>query len=309
MRAIHRLVLGSTLLFAAAACGGDGTGPGGGGGGSAAFSAKIDGQAWAADAGKLQLTLGSATIPGSIIITGTSISGTKVTSISLILGYLDGPATYPLGVNQGTTPGGTGIVFEQQGASVENRVTPFDGASGSVVIVSRNGNHISGTFSFVAKPQIGSTFTGDRAITGGTFEIDLPSGFTSVPVDNHGSSIKATIGGVAWNGATVTGLGGSGSFVVGGLTTTIDLHLTTTTPVTSPGTYSLLGGVKLQVTDLSNAHSWGGVSGDVGTVVFSTVTSGRVAGTFSGTLQQLGAGGSALVVSGGSFDIKVNASP
>ncbi len=309
MRALHRLVLGGTLVFAAAACGGggDSTGPGGGGGGSGAFTAKIDGVSWATDAARLQLTPGSTGVPGSILITGTKISGTKVTSISLILGYVKFQAIYPLGVNFGTTPGGTATIIEQDGASVETRTTPLDGESGKFQIVTRTGNHVSGTFDFVAQPQLGSALVGNRTITEGTFDFDLPAGFTDF-TDNYGSEVMATLNGDLFYGATVVGLGSSGVFVLGGTTTGGSLQISNTTPVTSPGTLNLLSGVKITIISLPGGHSWGGVSGDVGTVTFSGVANGRVIGHFTGTLQPNGGTGDPpITITNGSFNVRIDA--
>lgn len=311
VRTSHRwLAVGVVAFSLAAACGGDGTGPGGGGGGgggSAAFSANIDGQAWATDAARLQIIPGSASIPGSLLITGTQVSGNNVVTIQLFLGYIGAAGSYRLGVNQISTPGGLGSIIQQSGTTVENRMTPFDGFSGTVVITSLTATRIVGHFGFVAQPLIGSSLSGNRTITDGSFDLALPSGFTSVPTANHGSTISATLGGIAWNGATVLALGSNGVFVGGGQTTSRSVQLQATTPLTTPGSYNLHGGVDLSIVDLSNGHSWGGSSGDVGTVVFTSLADGRVVGTFSGTLQPGAATTGTLVVTEGTFDIRIDA--
>lgn len=311
MRALQQVFLGGALLFAAAACGGgDSTGPGGGGGGgsgSGKFTAKIDGVAWSTDATRLQVLPGSAGIPGSLLITGSRVNGSKVVSIQVILGFVRFPATYPLGVNQGTTPGGTATIIEQDGATVETRMTPLDGESGNFTLVSNDGSHIKGTFTFVAQPLLGSSLVGNRSVTEGTFDLHLPAGFTVPDNVNFGSDVMASINGDRWYGATVVALGANGAFVIGGTTTTSSLQILNTTAVNSPTTLNLLSGVTIRVIDLTTGHSWGGISGDVGSVHYSGVGNGRANGTFSGTLQPNGGGATGtLTITNGSFNVRID---
>jgi hypothetical protein len=309
MRALHGLVLAGLAVFGAAACGGGGTDEGGGGGGgSTAFTAKIDGVAWTTDGARLQVLPGSVGIPGSLLITGTKVTGSKAVTISLILGYVHFPAIYPLGVNQGTTPGGTATIIEQDGANVETRMTPLDGESGTFTLVSNTGGHIKGTFTFVAQPLLGSSLVGNRTISEGTFDIDLPAGFTVPDNVNFGSDIMADLNGDHFYGATVVALGANGAFAFGGQTTTLSLQLINTTVVNGPTTLNLLSGVRITVLDFTNGHSWGGVSGDVGTVHFSGVGA-RINGEFSGTLQpNVGSGATGtLTIAKGSFNMRVDA--
>ncbi len=294
-----------------AACGGDGdggNGPGGGGGGSGSFAARIDGVAWATDAARLQIIPGSVGIPGSIVITGTKVNGTKATSISISLGFVRFPGNYPLGVNNGTTPGGLATIIEQDGSTVETRMTPLDGESGFFVVTSNDGSRIKGTFTFVAQPIPGVILAGNRTITEGTFDIELPAGFTEVGTVDYGSDIHADLNGDHFNGATVTGLGANGVVAMGALTTTLNLQILNTTPVTVNGTsLTLLNGVRITVIDLATGHSWGGISGDVGSVLYSGMSAERTNGTFSGTLQPNAASGATgvLTITGGSFIVKV----
>jgi hypothetical protein len=300
-------MLGGCALVAAAACGGGGDGGSGPNGGGAGMTAKIDGASW--DATQVQVTAGSAQVPGSIVILGIKVSGTSTSSIGLLLGYIGGPGTYPLGVNQISSAGGTGLLEATSAASVQNRTTPLDGASGTVVISTLTATKMTGTFEFVAVPILGSTFSGNRTITNGSFDITLPAAFTSVPAANHGSSVAATLGGRPFNGATVVGLGSAGSFSFGGTTDSLSVHLVSVTPVTAAGTYPFLTGINLSVTDFKKNHNWGGVSGDVGSVIVTSVANGRIVGTFSGTLHSLGAATADLVVTNGSFDVRIDPSP
>jgi hypothetical protein len=302
-------VAASAIALTVACGGGDGgNGPGGGGGGSTAFTAKIDGVSWATDDARLQIIPGSTGVPGSLIITGTKVTGTSSTSIQLILGYVNFPANYPLGVNYVSTPGGSGSVIETIPPNSEIRSTPLDGESGLLVLVSNDGTHIKGTFTFVAQPLLGSSLVGNRTITEGTFDFDLPAGYVKPGLVNFGSDMMADLNGDHFYGATALTLGGNGVFSIGGTTTTLSVSILNSTLVTAPTTLNLLSGVRISVLDFTNGHSWGGISGDVGSVHYSGVGA-RVNGEFSGTLQpNTGSGATGtLTITGGSFNMRVDA--
>lgn len=298
---------GAAALALSVACGGGGDGGGGpnnNGGGE--ISAKIDGADFTNN--QFAVQAGSTGIPGSMLVTATRVNGNNSTSIQFILGFVRFPAIYPLGVNQGTTPGGSATLIETTSNSAETRLTPLDGQSGSFQIVSRSGNHITGTFSFTAQPLAGTTTVGNRVVTNGTFDFDLPDGFTEVGTTNYGSEIFADLDGARYNAATVISLGASGVFVIGGQTTKYSISITNTTPVTGAVTFNLLSGAKVTLIDLANGHSWGGISGDSGTVHYNGVVSGvRTLGTFGGRLQPNFAGGSPVMVTGGNFNVRIDA--
>lgn len=297
-------------LAALAGCGGSGGGGAGlgpgGGNGTDSFTADIAGAAWASDAAGLIVQAGSPATPGSIIISGTHVvSTTNVTSLVLTLAYIAGPGIYPLGVNQVSTAGGTGILQQINGATVANRTTALSGNAGVVTITSLTATRISGTFAFTATPILGSTFTGDVAVTNGSFDLPLPAGFTSVPAANHGSSVSASLAGAPWNAATVVALGDANAF---GFTATSDdysIAITAATTIT-PGTYNIgASGFSMQVSQFSPFGGWGG-PGSTGTVTVNSFANGRAAGTFEATLA--GTGGN-LTVTGGRFDVRVDATP
>jgi len=302
-----RWVLGGGAVVAAAACGGSGDGGGGPNGGGAGMTARIDGTSWSAT--QVQVTAGGAQVPGSIVITGIKVSGTSTSSLGLLLGFIGGPGDYPLGVNQVSSAGGTGLLLETSAASVQNRTTPLNGASGTVTVSTLTATKMTGTFEFVAEPILGSPFNGNKTITNGTFDIALPANFTSVPAANHGSSVAAHLGATPFNGATVVGIGNLGSYSFGGTTDSLSVSFVTAMPVTNPGTYPLLTGFNVSVTDFKKNHNWGGVSGDVGSVTVTSLANGRIAGTFSGTLHSLGGMTADLVVTNGTFDVRIDASP
>jgi len=294
---LKQLTVLSVLL---AACGGSNTGPSGGGIGT--FSATIDGVAWVSDASAVQVT-GNQTVPGTQLILGTKINGQDYVNVTLALGYISATGTYPLGVNQGTTAGGSGAVTAQQGGVLGLWNTGFSGSAGTITITSLTSTRMAGTFQFTAPPALGSSATGNRVVTNGVFDVPLATGFVIPPANNRGSKISATIGGVAWNGATVVGLGQGGAFSLGGTSTTYNLSLTTQVAVSAGISYAIGGNNGFSVTATQGGNAWGG-PGSTGSVSITSLAGGRAVGTFSGTLARTG--GSALSIAGGTFDIRID---
>lgn len=290
-----------------AACGGGSGGAlGPGGGGSAAFSATINGQAWAADTLGFTIT-GNPGTPGSLIISGVEVvTPTNYKSLSLAVSFIGATGQYPIGINIGTTPGGTASSVVVSGATVTTYMTPLSGAAGTVTITSLTATRMKGTFSFTADPSPGPGAS--LTVTNGSFDIALPSGFTAVPPANHGSTLTASLGATPFNAATVTGLGdlALGSFVVGGQSTVHSLNIVTTSPITAPGAYTLGSGVTISVIDFQTTDSWATLAGASGTVTVTSVGNGRVAGTFDAVLVPMGSTVGNLTITNGSFDIRVD---
>jgi hypothetical protein len=133
---------------------------------------------------------------------------------------------------------------------------------------------------------------GNRTVTDGTFDIELPEGFTVPDNVNFGSDIMADLNGDHFYGATVT----------------LSVQILNTTPMLTAGTLNLTSGVNITVLDFTNGHSWGGgIGADVGSVHYSGVANGRSNGTFSATLQpNAGSGASGtLTIANGSFNVRV----
>lgn len=294
------------LGFLLAACGGGSSGGGLGPGGNAPFSATIDGQAWTADATSFSVVGGNA-VPGALTITGADIVGpTNYRALTLTMSFIGAVGTYPIGINIGTTPGATATVLDVSGATQLTYTTPFSGAAGTLTVATLTATRMTGTFAFTAPPSSGPGAS--TTVTSGSFDIALPAGFTSVPTGNHGSTVSATLGATPFNGATVIGLGdlSLGAFNLGGQTVTTSLTIATATPITAPGSFTVGSGVTLSVLDLSSGHSWNSAAGATGTVTFTSVGNGRVAGTFDAVLVPVGGASGTLTVAGGSFDVLVN---
>jgi len=308
MRHAHAL-----LLLSLAACGGSSssTGPTGGTGANGTFTATIDGAPWVSSTNQTAGGSSAANaVPGLVTLTGTKIvSSTNYTTISLLLGYLSGPGTYPLGVNQATTAGGAGIVSTASGSSFSTWSTNLTGSAGTVTITSLTSTRIGGTFQFTAPPQSFTTTTGTRVVTNGVFDLPLPANFTLAPATNKGSKITGTIGGVAWNAASTVALGGSGIFSMAGSTDSLTVSLVTGRPVSAGSSYPIGGtqggiqGATMQVVKTGTSLSWTSGTGtsSVGTLTITTLSGNRATGTIVATL----AGSGALVVNV-TFDIRID---
>lgn len=299
------------LPAALAACGGGGstTGPGGTTG-SAAVTATIDGTAFASTT--VQVTGGGSganQVPGVLTIVASQIAGaSNYTTLTLSLGYIAGTGVYPLGVNAGTTAGGSGLVYVSQGATFGTWSTNFTGSAGSVTVTSLTATRITGTFQYTAPPQSFSQTTGTRVVTNGAFNVALPAGFSPAPANDRGSRISAVVGGAPWNGATVTALGTQTVFVYGGTTDSLSVSIAPATVLAAGGSYPIggPGGATMIVTRLPSGAAWSGGTGpSVGTMTITSLGNGRAAGTFSATLVPTTGSGATLAITQGTFDVKI----
>jgi hypothetical protein len=310
------------FLCSLAACGGDSstTGPIGGTT-SGTFTATIDGQAWVSTTNQTAGGSSAANaIPGTVTLIGTKVvSATNYTTITLALGYLSGPGTYPLGVSQGTTAGGSGIVFATQGTSIGTWSTNLTGNAGTVTITSLTSTRIVGTVQFTAPPQSFTTTTGTRVVTNGAFDLPLPANFTIAPATNKGSKVSGIVGGAAWNAAGVVALGASGAFGLSATTDSLSLTLVTGRAVTAGSTYPIGGisggtggtagtpGGVMQIIKTGTSLGWTSGSGtsSVGSFTITSFSGNRATGSFSATLVG-GAGTSGPLAVSGTFDVRID---
>lgn len=236
----------------------------------------------------------SPTRQGTLILTGIELSSSI--SVTLALSFIVGPATQPLGVNIGTTPGGIGSVL----AAAESWTTPLDGASGFVTVTARTGERIAGTFHFTAE-GLGTT-PPITSVTGGAFDITVSTGLPPLPT-GVGSTAIATFGGAPWNAATVVGTHpGPGAFGLSAASTAYTISLVPKVTVSAGNSYGIPSQMALTVTRTGAADSWyGGLGADVGTVTVATFETDRLVATFVGTLPPLNAA-SPLTVTGGAVN-------
>ena len=274
--------------------GGDPTRPGGGGGGGGdTFTATIDGVAWASDAAAISVT-GSATPTrdGMLVISGYESATGR--GLSLAISFFIGAATQPLGVNSGTTPGGSGTVL----APPDSWLTPMSGAAGMVTLSARTANRVAGTFHFTAEALAGAT-PASRVVTNGAFDITVEAGLPPLPA-GVGSTMMATVGGAPWYAATIVGLNaGSGVFSLNASNTAYSITIVPKQPVAAGNSYGVPSQMGITVSRPGSTDSWwGGLGADIGTVTITTFATDRLGATFSGNLVPLNAAGGLLLAGG-----------
>jgi hypothetical protein len=253
---------------------------------------------------------GSNQVPGVITMTGTQVvSTTNYTTLTMTLGYIAGPGTYPLGVNYISTAGGLGIVFAPQGSSFGTWSTNLSGSAGSVTVTSLTNSRIAGTFQFTAPPQNFSSTTGTRVVTNGAFDMPLPAGFTPAPANNNGSKISAVIGGTPWNAATVIPLGTGGVFGLVGTSDTLSVSIEPGTVVSAGNSYPIggSGGGSMTVVRTGTSRNWSsGTGGAVGTITITSLVGNRASGTFTATLLPGSGTTGSLAITNGSFAVRID---
>ncbi len=303
MRSVVRFIA-AISLSAGAACGGDPSGLEGPGG-EYYLSAKVDGSAWSASSSTI-LTTGSTAIPGYITLQGSSGSG-NVQTIGLQLGFIPGPGTYPLGVNQATTAGGTGVYAE----GPRSWTTPFSGAAGIVTITELTSTRITGTFSFDGD-AVGTTNPPlSHEVREGKFSVPLPAQFAVPTDDRRGSRVSSRIDGQPWNAATTAGTGGGQNIVIVSASNDDYLITISLAPPEQAGPQPLSSGFparRVSVQRLGqNGASWGNNAGDEGTITVSSLTPTRIVGSFTGTLKPTIPGSTLpdLTVTEGTFDVRI----
>lgn len=287
-------------LLTSGGCGGDDDGPsnpgGGGGGGGNSFTAVIDGVNWTSDEAAISVTgISTPTREGMLILTGFEASSGR--GLSMAFSFFIGPASQPLGVNTGTTPGGLGTVME----NVESWTTPMSGQAGFITLSARTATRVAGTFNYTAEAQ-GGAVPATRVVTGGAFDYTRDTGLPPLPT-GVGSTTIATIGGVPWYAATIVGLnGGGGVFSLAAGNTAYSITLVPKQPVSAGNTYGIPSQMDITVIRTGTADSWwGGLGVDIGSVTISTLTANRLVASFNGTLVPLNAVGN-LAVGGGAIN-------
>lgn len=317
MRSLRFAIASIALLFVSACGGGsdattDPTGGNqnpGGTNGSSQMTATIDGKAWTSGT---SIALQSDPVGGRYLITGIEL-GTN-TSIVLSIGDFAAPGTFPLGVDGITVAGGFGGVTNLSGQTWN---TPFSGSAGTITITALTAKHIAGTFSFTASLTSNGA-TGTRTVTNGVFDIPFKSDANvhALP-DSIGSKMTATLNGQAWNAAIASGQTSNGFISLSGITDKQTLLITIAAPATT-GTFPMaytspnfIWAIDPNATKPAGAQCCWGVTGDAGTITYTTVTKTRTKGTFSITLSpQPGTAAKApLTITGGTFDFGMYHTP
>lgn len=292
----NRLVTAAAAVLFLGGCGSSPSGPNGGGGDDAPFAAQIDGAAWTSAAIS---TSAHGSQNGTFTMIGSTVTANAI-SMSLTLYNIGAPGTYPLGVGP-TVPGGTALVM----AGTQSWSTPLSGAAGTVTVTTVSATHITGTFSFVATPFSGGA-TGNRTVAQGTFDLPVTSTGSVVVPDNIGSKFGGTLGGTAWNAATVVSVTApsSGTLTIGASNVTHNINMIIS-GYTGVGTYTLGTGVArtMSVILSGTVQNWGGTQqSSTGTVTITSATTTRIKGTYSASLAAQGGGSGNLALSG-SFEL------
>lgn len=289
------------LGFVATGCGGGGsTGPDGDG--DETMTASIGGQAFvSAQDPYIQATNGPAR--GSVVITGTQmLSSNSYRSVMLTLGRIEGPGTYPLGVDGSTVAGGSASVLIAGGGAPTTWTTPLSGNAGTVTITSVSATRLVGDFSFTATPLPGQQGT-NQTVTNGHFDVELNPGFAVASGTARASRISGTIGGNAWNAAVVTPVGSlqNGVFVLAGSNTSYMFDLIPF-PGLSVGIFPVTAGTQAHVYLIGVPNGWGPTG--TGSMTITSFGAGRVAGTFNVTLNPVGQAQGTMAATG-TFDINL----
>jgi hypothetical protein len=262
------------------------------------FTATIGGRPFRASPGSITVTGNDPpTRQGTLAITGIQLpSGI---GLSLNISFFIGPATQPLGVNPGSTPGGIGSVTIAPGIWS----TPLNGAAGFVTVTVRTDKRIAGTFNFTAAAFTPGTAPPTIEVTDGAFDITIDEGLPPLPTA-VGSTAFATIGGTPWNAATIVGIHpGPGAFSIVADNTTYSITMLPQVPITAGNTYGIPSEMSMTVIlRTGTSESWyGGLGDDVGSVSVTTFETNRLIASFSGTLPPL-SGSSSLTITGGAIN-------
>lgn len=284
------------LVAALLGCGG-GNGPVGNNG-AGQFSAQIDGSAWSG-----ANAIGAAGAGGIFTLTGVQLgSGTGLT---MTLYSIGAPGTYPLGVG-GSVAGGIASIVS---GATSFWSTPLNGAAGTVTISAVSPTRIAGTFNFTAPPLAPQTGA-SRVVTQGQFDLPVTGPATLVVPPNAGSRVTGTIAGTPFNAATVVTVTSPASGTLTFAGSTIDRTLNVIIAgYTGVGSYTLGTGATRTVrvaTAQAPVNAWGGTNAtSSGTLVVTSASASRVAGTISATLQPAPGFTGAPITITATFDVGV----
>ena len=304
---LHRFA-SLAVAVAMTACGGsDPAGPDDTGNGQFRFTAKIDGAAWASDAGVERVGV-PVSVPGIFALTGTKLGANGYTVV-ISLYNIPGPGTYPLGVGV-SVAGGNALISTAAGGWR----TPQTGADGSITITTLTASRMEGTFSFTAVAFTGSV-TGTKTVTDGAFTLEIkPTGTIGVLPENAGSKVSATLNGSSFNASDATGIysaSSPGILTVVGANNTRSLSISLAgIAANATGTFALSNGSPSRTITMSVVNGTqvqgiysSGLAGGSGSVTITSFTATRIKGTFTATLAAGPNTTGTMTITNGSFDL------
>jgi hypothetical protein len=264
-------------------------------GGKGSISARVDGSAWTSTVTAAQYSNGSLIISGADTSSPTRAFGLGVTA--------GAPGTY-----QATLPSPAASASWTVGSATWQ--ASLVGGSGSVTITSLTSTGASGTFSFSLVPIPGTSASGNKTVTDGTFNVTFAAA-ASIPAASQAgrAAMTATVNGQAWNGQFKISASWKNQFlsmvVFDGSSATITFGIGN---VSAPGTYSLaFGNPQGSSAIYTNGagQGWGtAFQGGSGSIVITNITAGGAAGTFSfDAVPATGGGGGTIHVTNGQFDL------
>jgi hypothetical protein len=181
-----------------------------------------------------------------------------------------------------------------------------------VTITALTTTRIAGTFSFTAAASAGGA-AGTRTVSNGAFDLAITSG-TTTPVPESGRNVlRGTLNGASYNASTIVRIGTLATLLTfGGSNTQHSINITLQN-VTTTGTYAVGPGNPVLATVGAPPGApvtgplccWNSNAGGTGSLVVTSLTATRMAGTFTFTLPTAGSGAATapMVVTNGSFDI------
>jgi len=296
---VKRTLIPALLGVLAAGCGDDSVGPGTS---NNRMSATIDGQDWEADPS----TVTVANYywfwrQGTLSISGRGISNDR--SITLLLSFIHGPGTYPLGVGYESRGGGPGYVSEPP----NSWRTPYNGEAGTVTITTRTDTRIAGSFEFDAT-QLPGTAPSTTLVRNGEFDITVSGGLPDLPTELS-STFSATLDGYPWNAAIMSATTADfAEFDLGGGTMeSFFIRIFPKVHVEVGQTYGIPGQIDFQISrrcESSGACIWRSEGGpDTGSVTITEFTDERLVGTFQGSIPPRLGGIEPMVVEDGQFNV------
>jgi len=294
---VKRIFIAVLLLSLFAPGCGDDDDPSGPGPATNEMSANVDGQSWQADQSAITVQ-GNANSPflGTLSIAGTELGGTNE-NITLVLSFVSGPGTYPLGVNILTNAGGTGAYTQ----APSTFITTLTGEAGVVTITTRTNTRIAGTFSFEATEISGP---GTVNVTNGKFDITVEGGLPALPTGS-GSVMSANLDGDFWNASTIlSNRQSANQFNLVVTNTEYSMTMTSVVDILAGNIYGIPGQIQLTINRFGTIDSWQAQAGpNVATVSIIESTEGQLVGSFSGSIPQISGGTTALAISDGQFNV------
>ena len=262
-------------------------------GGGSGITAKVDGEAWEAQAIGIVAQAIPAT-PGCIQWSGTQSKGAISSSIIVTLYNVKDTGIYPIGTGSEVI-GGLGQAGEstgEGGGKANSWITAGTGLDGEAHVTKFGAGHITATFQYVCVPGKNNPLTVNRVITEGKVDMD----YTGTPIqvlEKHGSKVRATLGGKPYNPATINAslldLNGHAGVNISTLSSVHGISIMLA-GVTEKGVYpsihmqpnprSVTAG---RNSALAEQCCWGG-DGDTLSVEVISITAARVRGKFHGSL-------------------------